>query len=160
MNKIFLALGANVGDIKKNISDAIELLSQKITNIKKASLYESKAVGYIEQDNFINTAIYGETNLSPDQLLKFIKSVEKKLGRVKRFRFGPREIDIDIIFYDEKIINKEGLEIPHPRLFERDFVLAPLKELDPRLIHPILKKTVEELLGELSQEKRAIIKKL
>lgn len=159
MNKIFLALGANVGDKTQNILDAISLLSEKITNIKKASLYESKAAGYIDQDNFINTAISGDTNLNPMELLKFIKSVEEKIGRIKRFRWGPREIDVDILFYNNEFYKKNNLEIPHPRLAERDFVLIPLEELDPKLIHPIFKKTVSELLKELLQNQKSIIRK-
>ena len=104
---IFLALGSNVGDKISNIKKTINLLGSKVSEIESAPLYESKAIGYLDQANFINTVIKGETSLTPHELLKFIKEVEHEVGRVERFRWGPREIDIDIIFfgrdhYDEK----------------------------------------------------------
>ena len=157
MNRIYLALGSNVGDKKKNIQQAITLLRKKVSNIKIASFYETKAVGYTEQDNFINTAIEGNTALTPEELLVFIKDVEKKVGRIKRFLNGPREIDIDILFYNNHLLKKDDLQIPHPRLHERDFVLKPLTDLDPMLYHPICKKTVSELLKDLPKGTVSII---
>ncbi|MDO8610758.1 MAG: 2-amino-4-hydroxy-6-hydroxymethyldihydropteridine diphosphokinase [bacterium] len=146
---ILLALGSNVGNKKENISKAIILLSKKIINIKQAPLYISHAVGYTEQDDFINTAISGNTNLKPRQLLDFVKKIEKEIGRIYRFKWGPREIDIDILFYGNEIYTDESLIIPHPRIHERDFVLQPLVEIDPLFIHPVLKKSVKKLLDEM-----------
>ncbi len=158
MNKVFLGLGSNVGDKKQYITSAIKLVSKKIVDIKKASVYKSKPVGYTNQNDFLNTAITGKTLLPPEELLLFVKNIEYKIGRIQRFRWGPREIDIDILFYSNLIQKKENLEVPHPRLHERDFVLLPLIELDPNLVHPILKKTVIELLKNIPIEQRSILK--
>lgn len=152
MHKVFLGLGANVGNKKKNIIDAISLLKEKIKNIQVAPIYETKPWGYKNQDNFLNTALKGNTSLSPSELFKFVKETETRIGRIKRFKWGPREIDIDILFYDKLIYKDEKLEIPHPRLHERDFVLKPLMNLEPNFIHPIMKKTMSELYLKLPKE--------
>lgn len=145
MHKVFLGLGANVGDKKKNLEKAIGLLSEKIINIQSSKFYETEPWGYKEQDNFLNAAIRGETSLLPIELLKFVKDVETRVGRIERFKWGPREIDIDILFYDDLIFKNEDIEIPHPRLHERDFVLKPLMDLDPNFVHPIFKKTIRHI---------------
>lgn len=149
MTKIFLALGSNLGDKKQHIEEALELLKKQIKDIKVAKFYETKPQYYEEQNTFINTVIVGLTNLNPKELLHFIKDVEKEIGRKKRFHFGPREIDIDILFYDDLIYKEENLVIPHPLLQEREFVLKPLMDLEPDFVHPVLKKTVKELYEEL-----------
>jgi len=149
LEKVFIALGSNIGDKKNFIEKAIRHLSEKIYHIKQAPIYTSRAVGFTDQPDFYNTVISGYTDLSPEELLLFIKETEKNIGRVKRFRWGPREIDIDILFYGNHVIEKKELVIPHPRLHERDFVLQPLVYLQPDLIHPLLKKTVTELLNNL-----------
>ena len=156
MHKVFLALGANVGNRERNINLSIKLLKEKIKNVRLAPIYESKAVGYKDQANFLNTALLGFTALSPLELLDFIKKVEKKVGRIKRFKWGPREIDIDILFYENLIYKEDKLQIPHPRLHERDFVLQPLLDLEPQFEHPVFKKTVKKLLEESSQVKSII----
>lgn len=145
MHKVFLGLGANVGDKKKNLEKAIELLSEKIINIQSSKFYETEPWGYKEQDNFFNAAIRGKTPLLPIELLKFVKDVETRVGRIERFKWGPREIDIDILFYDDLIYKDSDLQIPHPHLHERDFVLKPLMDLDPNFIHPIFKKTIRHI---------------
>ncbi|MBI5122529.1 aminodeoxychorismate synthase component I [Candidatus Roizmanbacteria bacterium] len=145
MHTVFLALGSNVGNKKEQINSAIEILGSQIKNIKLAKFYETKPMYYENQEDFLNTALQGETDLSPEELLIFIKSIEKKLGRQKRFRNGPREIDIDILFYDDLIFKKENLQIPHPRIQEREFVLKPLMDLDPNFIHPMLKKPISKI---------------
>ncbi len=155
---IFLGLGANVGDKKKNIQKAVTLLAEKIENITSAPLYETKPWGYTEQGNFLNTVVYGTTSLSPTDLLRFLKETEQNIGRVWRFRFGPREIDIDILFYDDVILNESALQIPHPRLQGRDFVLKPLMDLDPNFTHPVLKKTIKQLYDELPEKDRVILR--
>lgn len=149
MHKVFLGLGANVGDKKKNLEKAIELLSEKIINIQSSKFYETEPWGYKEQDNFLNAAILGKTSLLPIELLKFVKDVETRVGRIERFKWGPREIDIDILFYDNIFYKRNNLEIPHPRLHERDFVLKPLMDLDPNFIHPVLQKTIKELFRHI-----------
>lgn len=150
MNKIFLALGSNVGDRAKYIGDAVALLGEKIDDVRSAPVYESKAVGYTDQPDFLNTVIEGFTALSPEELLNFTQATEKKVGRIPRFRWGPREIDIDILFYDDLVIKSDRLQIPHPRLQERHFVLVPLQNLVPDFTHPSLSKTVQEMLEALS----------
>lgn len=157
MHTIFLALGTNLGDKKAYITNALISLEKKIDIIKIAPICETLPVGFSEQDNFYNTALQATTYLSPNELLKFIKEVEKKLGRQKRFVNGPREIDIDIIFYDNKIIKNTKLSIPHPRMHERDFVLKPIADIAPKTIHPIFNKTVQQLLRELPEEKKAVL---
>lgn len=147
---IFLGLGSNVGDKKRNINLAIKLLQEKIKDVNIAPMYESKPVGYKNQANFLNTALKGTTSLSPLELLNFIKEIEEKVGRIKRFRWGPREIDIDILFYGNLVYKDDKVEIPHPRLWERDFVLKPLTDLDPDFTHPGFKKTIEELYKNFS----------
>ncbi len=146
---IFLGLGANVGDKKKNLEEAIEKLREKIINIKISKFYETNPWGFVSQDKFLNAAIQGKTFLTPLELLNFVKSIEKKVGRVERFKWGPREIDIDILFYDDLIYKDESLVIPHPFIQERKFVLDPLMDLDPDFVHPVTKKTIREILNEL-----------
>lgn len=158
LHTIFLGLGANVGDKKANIQKAIELLKEKVKDVIVAPIYETKPWGYEKQDNFLNTALKGNTFLSPSELFKFVKDIEKRVGRIKRFKWGPREIDIDILFYDKLIYKDDTLEIPHPRLHERDFVLKPLIDLDPNFVHPVLRKTIESLYKALSTKDSSIVR--
>ena len=131
MHTIFLALGTNLGDREKNIKEALKLLKEKVIGMKLASIYESKPQGRINQGNFLNSALKGKTSLSPQELLHFVKGIERKMGRVDRGINGPREIDIDILFYDDIVLDTPDLKIPHPRISERDFVLRPLLDLAP-----------------------------
>jgi 2-amino-4-hydroxy-6-hydroxymethyldihydropteridine diphosphokinase len=126
-------------------------LGESIQAIKQAPVYRSKAAGYSDQPDFLNTAIRGETALSPEELFEFIKQVEQRVGRQERFRWGPREIDIDIIFYGDQTIATKELTIPHPRFAERDFVLQPIADLRPGLVDPLSGKTVQELLKALPE---------
>ena len=158
MPEVFLGLGSNVGERKENIIAALELLKEKIADVKVAQIYESRAVGHEHQPNFLNTAAKGTTALKPKELLDFVKAVENEVGRVERFRWGPREIDIDILFYDDLTYKNEWLEIPHSYLRERDFVLKPLTDLAPDFTHPVFKKTIKQLLAELPEENLSIIK--
>ena len=149
MHKIYLALGSNIGDLDTNIKKAIDELKKKIKITKVAKMYSNKAKLYLDQPDFLNTAIEGETELSPSELLTFCKGIEHDLGRKLRFRWGPREIDIDIVFYDDIILSTPELIIPHIGAHERDFVLVPLNEISPDYIHPYLQKSIKELLEEL-----------
>jgi 2-amino-4-hydroxy-6-hydroxymethyldihydropteridine diphosphokinase len=158
MAVVFLALGSNVGDSERYITQAIALLGREIVGLELASTYTSKAVGYTDQPDFVNTAIRGATTLKPLELLKFIKEIEAKIGRVSRFRWGPREIDIDIIFYDDMTLDTPVLTIPHPRFAERDFVLRPLCDIDPDAVDPVSKRSVQQLLEALSPLELAILK--
>lgn len=130
---------------------AIDKLKANGITIKKvSSMYETKPWGLEEQPNFINMAIEVETVLSPNELLGMLKKVEEELGRQETVRWGPRIIDLDILFYDDAIIDMHYLRIPHPLLHKRDFVLLPMLEIAPEKIHPVLKKDIRQLKEELN----------
>jgi len=156
MAEIFLALGSNVGDGDKYFDEAINLLDEKISNITQAPRYKSKAVGFTDQPDFTNSVIRANTDLSAQELLKFTQSIEEKVGRIRRFRWGPREIDIDIIFYDNLIINEEDLTIPHPRFAEREFVLKPILDIAPDFIDPTSMLTIKNLYDNLPEEDKSL----
>lgn len=164
MVKVYLGLGSNLGQRKKNIQKAIGRIKKiKDVKIKKSSaLYETEPVGYKKQPWFINAAIEIETELPPAKLLQNLREIEKKLGRQNSHsrirRGGPRIIDLDLLFYGKEIIRKKNLSIPHPRLSERKFVLIPLNEINPRIYHPKLKKTVHQLLNDLKNNPDQVIK--
>ena len=153
MHTVFLALGSNVGNKKQNIKQALTTLERHLSSIKLAKLYETKPMYYENQDIFINTVIKGQTHLSPSELLAFIKHTERELGRQERFPNGPREIDIDILFYDQLVYESVDLVIPHPRISEREFVLKPFVDIDPDFKHPTSRKSMKELLTKLKQKK-------
>ena len=135
MAKVLIALGSNMGDRKGNIERAIELMRARGINIQKAaSMYETAPVGYTDQGWFVNTVVSGETDLSPEALLEVLQSIESELLRVKKIHWGPRTIDLDILFYDDLKMATEKLIIPHPRIKERAFVLIPLLELEPNFV--------------------------
>jgi len=154
MNKVYLGLGSNVGDKIENIRKVIKefLLDIRFADVEYSSLYESVPYGEIEQKNFINGVISFSTDLSVDDLFLYTKELEKKIGRVKREVWGPREIDIDILLYEKSVVENDKLSIPHKDLLNRDFVLIPLIELNENLIHPIEKKKLKSFLSELNDK--------
>ncbi len=145
MATAYLSLGSNLGHREANIASALKMLGQEARILKVSSLYETEPVGYKDQPRFLNCVCSVETELAPQALLELVKTMEKNLGRKRTLRFGPRLIDIDILFYDDLILDSPDLVIPHPRLAERAFVLVPLKEIAPNLVHPLLGLTIEEL---------------
>jgi 2-amino-4-hydroxy-6-hydroxymethyldihydropteridine diphosphokinase len=157
MATIYLALGSNVGDCRKQIEQAIGLLGSGVNNIRRAPLYRSRAVGYTDQPDFLNTALAGQTDLSPEALLKLTQTVERQVGRQKRFRWGPREIDIDIILYGDLVRTTKALTLPHPLFRERDFVLRPLCDLNPGLRDPVSGETVSQLLARIAPSDESIL---
>ena len=151
--RVFLSLGSNLGEKEKNISRAKELLKKKgIEIIKESSIYLTAPWGKKDQPWFLNQVIEVATSLPPEELLDLIKGIEKELGREKGEKWGPRIIDLDILFYGEKIINLPSLTIPHPYLHERAFVLIPLTEIAPEFVHPVLKRKAKELKEKVAEE--------
>jgi len=150
LSTTYIALGSNLGNKQQNIEQAIELLKNHGTVAKCSSFYTTEPVGYLNQEDFLNVAIEFKTTLTPHILLKVTQNIEQKLGRVKTIKNGPRIIDLDILFYENKIINKANLIIPHPRMHERSFVLDPLCEIAPNIIHPKINKSVKEIKKQLS----------
>ncbi len=136
MKTVFLALGSNIEDRINFIQKAIKELSEYINVLKISTVYESMPWGVEEQPAFLNCVLKSETSLSPEDLLSLIKEIEAKVGRKERFRWGPREIDIDILLYEDEVIDTPSLKIPHPFLCERDFFLYPILEIEPDLKLP------------------------
>jgi 2-amino-4-hydroxy-6-hydroxymethyldihydropteridine diphosphokinase len=148
MNKnIFLLLGSNVGNSYDNLRIAMQHIQTDAgAIIKQSSIYRTKPWGKIDQPDFLNQVTEIETNLSPEELLVSVLEIENKMGRVRNEKWGPRIIDIDILFYNQVIINLPQLIIPHPEIAVRRFALSPLAELSPDFLHPLLNKTIDELL--------------
>ena len=145
---IYLSLGSNLGDRAANLERAIDSLSEiGVRVLRRSSIYETEPVDFLAQPWFLNCVVEAETSLEPRRLLEGLQAIERKLGSEKLILRGPRIIDLDILFYDAKVIHESGIEIPHPRLAERRFVLVPLVELAPEFRHPALHKTAAELLG-------------
>ena len=148
MPRVFLGLGSNIGDKEDYINKAIAFISELYTIKKISHLYLTEPVGNIKQDWFLNCSVEIETDVDPKKLLFTVKSIERKLGRTKTVKNGPRTIDIDILFYGDYILKTKSLVIPHLLLQERLFVLQPMMDIDPTLIHPVLKKSIQRCVLE------------
>ncbi|HWJ89844.1 MAG TPA: 2-amino-4-hydroxy-6-hydroxymethyldihydropteridine diphosphokinase [Flavisolibacter sp.] len=149
MNVVYLLIGGNIGDRLKYLSDAAKKISEACGPLTAiSSVYETAPWGVQDQEGFLNQALRIETAHSPRSLLSVILHIEEGLGRKRSVKYGPRIIDIDIIFFNDAVINEGSLIVPHPQMQNRRFVLEPLNEIAPQVLHPVLHKTVSELLDE------------
>lgn len=143
---VYLALGSNLGNREENLKQSIASLPPQMVVKAKSHVYETPPWGYEDQPRFLNQVVKAQTYLQPEPLLKHIKRLEVALGRKATFRNGPREIDIDILLYDDLVLDTPILTLPHPHMHERGFVLLPMMDLDPDLVHPLTGKSVREML--------------
>jgi 2-amino-4-hydroxy-6-hydroxymethyldihydropteridine diphosphokinase len=152
---VHIGIGSNLGDRRNNCLKAVALLeAEDVKVLKRSSLYETEPWGVKEQPRFINMAVEAETDMTPRELLFLLKKIEGRMGRTGTAKWGPRTIDLDILFYGDVITKEPDLEIPHPLMHSRDFVLDPLREIAPRKVHPLLHYTVAELRASLRREKK------
>ena len=146
---VYLLLGSNLGDRLQVMRAASELIDMQIGSIvSSSSIYETAPWGVLDQPSFLNQVLEVETEMAPEEVLRIILDIEHELGRVRYERWGARVIDIDILYFDSLILDTARLTIPHPRLHERRFTLAPLAEIAPNFIHPVLDKSSEQLMAE------------
>lgn len=151
-HEVYLSIGSNIGDKEKNLNEAIEKIGNlENTNVERVSKFlVTEPWGYTNQEEFLNGALKVKTLFSPRDFMKRLLEIESEMKRVRELRWGPRIIDIDIIFYDNIVLDYEDITVPHPRMEERYFVLKPLSEIAPNKVHPLLNKRVFKLLEEIS----------
>ncbi|RJQ20830.1 MAG: 2-amino-4-hydroxy-6-hydroxymethyldihydropteridine diphosphokinase [Nitrospiraceae bacterium] len=153
MHIAYIGIGSNLGNREENCERAIRLLIENgITVTKRSSMIETEPWGVKEQPDFINMAVEAETSLGPEALLQELKKIEEEVGRLPTSHWGPRAIDLDILLYDDIVMKTPELEIPHPGISEREFVLRPLAEIAPDKVHPVLRRSIKSLLKELNEK--------
>lgn len=151
-NIVYIALGSNLENRAANLRLAIKLMSPDVIPLVCSPVYQTSPWGFIDQPAFLNQVIKAKTDLAPEDLLQYLKTIEKEVGRIPTFRYGPRKIDLDIIFYNDIVYDSPSLTIPHARIAERAFVLVPLSDIAPEYTHPTLSVTVNEMLADLDVE--------
>ncbi len=160
MNSVYLSLGSNEGNRLHWLTKALQMIKENCGEvIKTSNIYETKAWGLKEQSDFLNRAVLITTNLSPLDLLNALNKIETALGRIRTQKWGPRTLDIDILFYNSDIINLPQLIVPHPYVQERLFTLQPLNDIAPDFIHPVFHKTISELLADCKDDLEIVIYK-
>jgi dihydroneopterin aldolase/2-amino-4-hydroxy-6-hydroxymethyldihydropteridine diphosphokinase len=152
-HRVYLSLGSNIGDKGKNLLEAIRKIGELENTevVKSSTILETEPFGYLEQDNFLNACLEVKTLMTAQEFLKVILQIELDMGRVREIKWGPRIIDIDMLFYDKEVIEEDNLAVPHPWICEREFVLDPLSEIAPNYIHPLEKKTITMLARKLKE---------
>lgn len=152
-HRVYLSLGSNIGDKRKNLLEAIRKIGELENTevVKSSTILETEPFGYLEQDNFLNACLEVKTLMTAQEFLKVILQIELDMGRVREIKWGPRIIDIDMLFYDKEVIEEDNLAVPHPWICERGFVLDPLSEIAPNYIHPLEKKTITMLARKLKE---------
>ncbi len=161
-HKAYIAFGSNIGHRFENCTDGIKRLAQsgKAVILKQSGFYETEPVDYTDQDWFVNGVVKIGTSLDPSDLLKMLKSIEKEIGRTQTVvRYGPRILDMDIILYDDLVLNSPQLTIPHPRMHKRRFVLCPICDIDPDVIHPVLHYNMQILLDKLEDFSQKVVRR-
>ncbi len=148
----YLALGSNLGDRPANLLKALALLEPQANVLRASKIYETPPWGFLDQPAFLNQVAEIETDLSPLELLEHFKQIEQKMGRIKTISNGPRSIDLDLLFFDDQILDLPGLTVPHPRMQGRGFVLVPMADLAPDLVHPSLGQTISEMCEQADRD--------
>jgi 2-amino-4-hydroxy-6-hydroxymethyldihydropteridine diphosphokinase len=157
-HQVYLGLGSNLENRKSNLKEAVRQISEFATIKKLSSIYETEPWGLKDQPKFLNQVLFVESSLGSNELLSHLKKIEQQMGRKKSARYGPRLIDLDILFYDELIMNTDDLTIPHPHITERAFVLVPLAEIAPKMNHPQYHKTIKVLLQDVDRSSVSLCK--
>jgi 2-amino-4-hydroxy-6-hydroxymethyldihydropteridine diphosphokinase len=151
-NIVYIALGSNLENREANLRSAIKLMPPDITPMVCSPVYQTAPWGFVDQPAFLNQVVKVKTDLAPEDLLQYLKWIEQEVGRKPTFRYGPRKIDLDILFYNDMVYDSPSLTIPHPRIAERAFVLVPLSDIAPDYTHPTLLISINEMLADLDDE--------
>lgn len=151
-NIVYIALGSNLENREANLRSAIKLMPPDIIPLVCSPVYQTDPWGFVDQPAFLNQVIKVKTDLAPEELLQYLKWIEQEVGRTPTFRYGPRKIDLDILFYNDMVYDSPSLTIPHPRIVERAFVLVPLSDIAPNYKHPTLLISIKEMSADLDHE--------